>query len=155
MISLFGNETAAAPQWHSESNQRGTFSILLSCLVTLFLCVWTALHINIVPPLDRGKQLTPPSWIFSKRIWIKSGWLLLGIFTPEIVGTLPRPVELTSPSRGLTKIKVALSAWQQRLQAAAITTAAQKSFSIKRDTKWYRSLRAVSRDEQTETLEEV
>ena len=34
--------------WHSEPNVRGTFSILVSCIVTLSLCVWTALHLNIV-----------------------------------------------------------------------------------------------------------
>src|ERR1700712_543806 len=100
MISLFGNETAAAPKWHAESNQRGTFSILSSCLATLALCVWSAIHINIVPNHnDEHDPLRTPKtkrgyfrifsdaclWIFPRQTWIKIGWVFLAIFAPEVV----------------------------------------------------------------------
>jgi len=46
-----GNQTAlhknTAPAWVSEPQYRGTASILYSCIVTLILCVYSALHPNV------------------------------------------------------------------------------------------------------------
>ncbi|KAE8328339.1 hypothetical protein BDV39DRAFT_192211 [Aspergillus sergii] len=37
------------PSYMPEPNQRGTFGLLWSCTSTLILCVWTAIHPNVVP----------------------------------------------------------------------------------------------------------
>jgi hypothetical protein len=39
--------TTGAGGWHSEPLERGTFSLLKGCAVTLFLCAWTMLHLHI------------------------------------------------------------------------------------------------------------
>lgn len=61
--------------WEPEPNTRGTWSILSTCLVTMALCVWSALHINIPEPEGQGKNI-------ERKVW----WVLLGVFAPEMVG---------------------------------------------------------------------
>ncbi|KAM7187470.1 hypothetical protein V8F33_011210 [Rhypophila sp. PSN 637] len=61
--------------WVQEPDGRGSFSILKSCVITLVLCVYTALHLNI-PPANSTK-------IF--LVWRKTKWILVGVFAPEIV----------------------------------------------------------------------
>ncbi|KAI0762194.1 hypothetical protein C8Q74DRAFT_1336607 [Fomes fomentarius] len=60
--------------WQAEPDFRGTFSILSSCLGTLFLCVWTALHVDI-PQVDS---------VFRKFL-DKTGWVLVGLLVPELL----------------------------------------------------------------------
>jgi hypothetical protein len=71
---------SARPNGNSERRKgpdgRGTFNNLTACLVTLILCVWTALHLNIP---ERGKASTAQ---LAKR---KSVWLVVGLFAPEYV----------------------------------------------------------------------
>ena len=33
--------------WHSESHERGTWSILWGCLATIFICTWSVLHLKV------------------------------------------------------------------------------------------------------------
>jgi len=33
--------------WVSDPNGRGTLSLIISCVVTFTLCVWSALHVNV------------------------------------------------------------------------------------------------------------
>jgi hypothetical protein len=74
MIGLFGNATVLpAEGWHSEPTYRGTFSILSSCLITMSLCIWTAVHLNL-PDHNEG-----PLWAR------KTLWLFLGLLAPEVV----------------------------------------------------------------------
>lgn len=54
---------------------RGTVGIILSCLVTLALCVWSALHLNV-----RMKSETR-----AQRYLRYGKWILLGTFIPELV----------------------------------------------------------------------
>ena len=61
--------------WVSEPNGRGTFSILSSCVLTLTLCVYTAVQLNI-PGINESRAV---------RIWRTAKWVLLGIFAPELV----------------------------------------------------------------------
>ena len=44
--------TAAVPQWVSEIEFRGSFSILQSCVLTLASSVYTALHLNVPYRMD-------------------------------------------------------------------------------------------------------
>lgn len=67
--------TEIAPSWVPEPEGRGTWKLLYSCVFTLILCVWTAIHLNIPPAGETWLQ----HW---KR---KLKWVLIGIFVPEIV----------------------------------------------------------------------
>ncbi|KAF7312726.1 hypothetical protein MIND_00287500 [Mycena indigotica] len=60
--------------WVPEPTTRGTYAIISSCALTLFLCVWTAIHVNIPEHAARKRHLLR-----------KVGWLLLGLFFPELV----------------------------------------------------------------------
>lgn len=69
-------ESEIAPGWvYCTPNGRGTWDILWSCLITLTLCVWTALHLNV----PDHNQSVLKQWL------CKLKWLLLAIFFPEIV----------------------------------------------------------------------
>lgn len=62
--------------WVSEpSNSRGTFTILSSCITTLILCVYTAVHLNV-----------PHHGDAEFRRWLRTTkWVILGILAPELV----------------------------------------------------------------------
>lgn len=61
--------------WVHGPNGRGTASLVISCVVTLGLCAWSALHLNI-PAKGEGQR----------QYWIRNvKWLLLGVFIPELV----------------------------------------------------------------------
>lgn len=59
----------------AEPDGRGTLSILFSCLLTLSLCVWSAVHLNL-PRLGEGEVL------YAYRYF---KWSVLGVFGPELV----------------------------------------------------------------------
>ena len=59
----------------SDPDARGTLSIFFSCLLTLSLCVWSSVHLNL-PKHDESDF--EYSWRYFK-------WSLLGIFGPELV----------------------------------------------------------------------
>ena len=54
---------------------RGTVGLVTSCLFTLSICVYTAIHLNVFP---RGT-----SW--QLRYMKTVGWAMLGMFAPEFV----------------------------------------------------------------------
>jgi hypothetical protein len=78
-LPLTTNKTALnteiAPSWVPEPEGRGTWKLLYSCVFTLILCVWTAIHLNIPPAGE--------TWI--QHCTRKLKWVLIGIFVPEIV----------------------------------------------------------------------
>ncbi|MBE3041943.1 hypothetical protein IMZ48_05055 [Candidatus Bathyarchaeota archaeon] len=59
----------------SDPDGRGTPSLVISCLVTLILCVWSAVHLN-VPRRDETKL---QSFLVAFR------WIVAGIYAPELV----------------------------------------------------------------------
>ncbi|WYZ35281.1 hypothetical protein EsH8_I_001557 [Colletotrichum jinshuiense] len=61
--------------WVAEPNGRGTFGLVCSCVLTLTICVWTALHLNV--PAARST--------FWSRALERTKWILYGIFAPELV----------------------------------------------------------------------
>ena len=61
--------------WVTEPNGRGTFGLVTSCLFTLSICVWSAMHLN-VPPKTRSML-----W----RWMVNLKWTGLGIFGPELL----------------------------------------------------------------------
>ena len=75
MFDIFGNGTIPPPvNWQPDASTRGTTDILSTCLITLGLCLWSALHLSIP---QHGKS--------SQQKWYKCGWLVLGLFAPEMV----------------------------------------------------------------------
>ena len=40
--------------WVSGPTSRGTLTVVFSCFITLFLCVWTAVQVNIEPENNRN-----------------------------------------------------------------------------------------------------
>ncbi|RMJ04895.1 hypothetical protein CDV36_014430 [Fusarium kuroshium] len=97
MDRIFGNGSAShrTATWEPEPTQRGTFSILSTCLITLSLCVWTAVHLNI-PSREERSQDEPRDdssekwWSWKSLRWTaqtfrKAGWMILGILAPELV----------------------------------------------------------------------
>lgn len=70
-----GHHSPPTTSWEAQPNRRGTFQLLISCLLTLTLCVWTALHVNV-----QAEDAT--QW---HRIRTKFTWALFGIFAPELV----------------------------------------------------------------------
>ena len=80
--SAIGNGTADS--WQSEPNTRGTWGILLNCIVTTTLAVYSALHLNV------ARQGNEQPWFWYQRAWKKEFWVYakcigLGIFAPELV----------------------------------------------------------------------
>ncbi|TLD19621.1 hypothetical protein PspLS_09357 [Pyricularia sp. CBS 133598] len=59
----------------SDPKGRGTPSLLVSCILTLIVCVWSALHLN-VPPRTQST---------SRSILLNAQWIIAGIYAPELV----------------------------------------------------------------------
>jgi hypothetical protein len=70
-FGMTGNKTAS---WHPEPTFRGTYAILSNCIVTIGLCVWTTLHLNI-PEYEKTLM----------QYLHKIAWLIIGLFAPELV----------------------------------------------------------------------
>jgi hypothetical protein len=58
--------------WKAEPATRGTFGILSSCVITLVLCVWSSVHLNL-PGNDGSK--------FLRRL----AWIIGGLLAPELL----------------------------------------------------------------------
>jgi hypothetical protein len=78
MDGIFGDGSAngGTTGWKADPPHRGTYSILSTCFVTLGLCIWTAIHLNVP---EHGA-----SW--ARQTWRKVGWMMLGFVAPELVG---------------------------------------------------------------------
>ncbi|PVH97592.1 hypothetical protein DM02DRAFT_532971, partial [Periconia macrospinosa] len=76
VYNLFRNRTGGWEPvgWQPEPRIRGTWSILSNCIITILLCVWTAVHLNT--PEYGGK---------TKQNIRKVGWLFVGVLAPELV----------------------------------------------------------------------
>lgn len=71
------------PSWVSEPNGRGTWGLLQSCLITLGLCVYTALHLNI-PPIATGDGHPKPRY-WGRVDWRRVRWVAMAALAPEFV----------------------------------------------------------------------
>ena len=95
IVQLFYQESKAAPvndttrdgalrqsQSHTtyvgfvgDPNGRGTSSLVISCLLTLILCVWSALHLNVPSQVETHVS----------RLLVNARWVIIGIYAPELV----------------------------------------------------------------------
>jgi hypothetical protein len=64
-----------APPWMPSPGTRGTADIIYSCVFTISLCVYTALHLNI--PFEGEKR----RWQYLR----KAKWTFISILAPELV----------------------------------------------------------------------
>ena len=62
-------------QYVGDPNGRGTLSLMISCVLTLVLCVWSALHLNV--PSSSQTALT--------SLMTQFRWIVAGIYAPELV----------------------------------------------------------------------
>lgn len=111
--SAEGNSTATF-SWEPQPARRGTFSIISTCLVTLALCTWKIVHLNL-PGVCPQADLSYSAWwkrgtttkrhrlvhIFGgHQVTRQIGWLLIALFTPELVEAYPPLVLLDAPWAG-------------------------------------------------------
>ncbi|EPS41856.1 hypothetical protein H072_4182 [Dactylellina haptotyla CBS 200.50] len=61
--------------WFGDPNGRGTFSLVSSCVITLTLCVWSALHLNV----------PPQGTLLKKAAYTRAKWVVFGLFAPELL----------------------------------------------------------------------
>ena len=57
--------------WHADPTFRGTWGLISTCLGTLFICVWKAVHMDV--------PLRASPW----NVLDKVGWLFVGVFAPD------------------------------------------------------------------------
>lgn len=74
MADLFRGSSNVTVKWEPEPQLRGTFTILSTCIITLALCVWNSVHLNL-PAV--GKK--------SKGRGRRIAWIFLGLFAPEVL----------------------------------------------------------------------
>ncbi len=71
--------TTPAPErregWVSQPNGRGTFDIIWNSLITIFLCTWTSLHLNV-------PSLKETYWQRRSR---KLRWMVQAVIGPEFI----------------------------------------------------------------------
>lgn len=59
--------TQFGPAWVPELDTRGTWSLLYSYVFNLSLCVYSAIHLNILAPGERAakQSLRRAKWVFA------------------------------------------------------------------------------------------
>ena len=84
---LVRSEDEAILAWKQEPDGRGTWGIVSSCTITMTLCVYTALHLNIPSVSKESAQLPWWNWqrIKASHWFLQFQWILLGLFAPELV----------------------------------------------------------------------
>jgi hypothetical protein len=95
--------TDAEPSYVPDPRGRGTFGLLLSSIITLTLCVYTSIHLNITPdnymfritvpafrirkmPEDEPQTTNKKNEFGIERATVyKFYWVLIALFAPEVV----------------------------------------------------------------------
>ena len=69
--------TPGNPQylWRGEPEQRGTSGILVICISTLIICVWSTVHFNI-PTIRRAPI---------RRFFTQVLWMVIALIAPEFL----------------------------------------------------------------------
>ncbi|KAK5455078.1 hypothetical protein LTS15_005798 [Exophiala xenobiotica] len=71
------NHTQGFVSWQESPNERGTMDIVWSCLFTVFICVWTAVHLNVPAPPETDSTID---------LWLRRiKWVWHCCLAPEIV----------------------------------------------------------------------
>jgi hypothetical protein len=95
--------------WRGSPNERGTLNILSICIITLLLCAYTSLHLDI-PKYDKA------GWIH--QLWRRLLWVCVGLGAPEFVSLAKWiTIHSTAFKLVLTPEQVAFIAFRQMLFA--------------------------------------
>ncbi|KAI9658342.1 MAG: hypothetical protein M1821_002475 [Bathelium mastoideum] len=73
--ATLGNASVSVVGWVSGPNSRGTIDIVWGSFLTIFLCTWTAVCLNIPHPKDKQLQI----------LGRKAKWMFWAIVGPELV----------------------------------------------------------------------
>lgn len=104
--------TSSASQyvaWYSPPNERGTWDILTSCILTMSLCIWTALHLNIPTSSDDLAKMPLRSRIYFSKAGRQARWIFMGLLAPELV---------------------VYAAWEERREVKIITSMAHEAQTL-------------------------
>jgi hypothetical protein len=71
--------------WHELPTERGTFTILSTCIVTLGLCLWTAVHPNLRNNTKDAQVISRSCFCCTSPLISRIQMLILGLFIPELV----------------------------------------------------------------------
>jgi hypothetical protein len=74
MSAPISNTTSTDSQVESNSSLIGIIQLLETCVATLSLAVYSALHLNV-----------DPSRSWWTGVWIKLRWMFVGMVAPEVV----------------------------------------------------------------------
>ena len=74
-LTIFGSSNFTHLRWVPEPEGRGTYSLLSTCILTLGLCVYTSIYLNI--PEHNASRIK----IFLRR----TKWVLIALLAPEFV----------------------------------------------------------------------
>ncbi|KAL8940610.1 MAG: hypothetical protein Q9216_002723 [Gyalolechia sp. 2 TL-2023] len=73
---IFGNGNNGTAHWEPDpADARGTWSILSTCIITLSLCVYTSLHLNI--QAHRSSN--------TSAFFMKTKYVIFGLLAPELI----------------------------------------------------------------------
>jgi hypothetical protein len=83
MLQLFGTAPInGAACWRKGPDERGTFNILSVCILTLVLCAYSSLHLDI-PRHGRTH--------WTHHMWRKTSWVCVALVAPEYVSQSAYP----------------------------------------------------------------
>ncbi|KAI4188981.1 MAG: hypothetical protein LQ346_005202 [Caloplaca aetnensis] len=75
-LSIFGHGNKGTAHWEPDpTDRRGTWTILLTCIITLTLCVYTSLHLNV--PSHKSST--------GFAIGMKAKYVIFGLLAPELM----------------------------------------------------------------------
>ena len=73
---IFGNGNNGTAHWEPDpTNRRGTWTILSTSIITLTLCVYTSLHLNV--PAHKSSA--------TNTFFMKAKYVLFGLLAPELI----------------------------------------------------------------------
>ena len=73
---IFGNGNNGTAHWEPDpTDRRGTWTILSTCIITLTLCVYTSLHLNVPAHKDSA----------ASTFFMKAKYVVFGLLAPELI----------------------------------------------------------------------
>jgi hypothetical protein len=119
LLAANGNKTVLnskiAPAWATTSNIRSASSLLWTCVLTLAICVYTVIHINVPPPNETQ----------CRYFLRKTKWVVIAILAPEVA--LAMALQQWSAARVL---KLELNSIYSRRSDGKVDAAATKKFCM-------------------------
>lgn len=100
------------PGWVSTPGNRGTLNILFSCVITLVLCVWTTVHVNIEPDNEVNDTLAGALQTFLPKRYLR--WLKSEKVGRFLASRFVRKLGWGSMTVVVPEVAMAVAAYEQR-----------------------------------------